>query len=85
MYHHRSSVLNEKRIDSPVVGWRQGRAASADADLELAVVGGRRHQGFEDLKAQTCPPHARARRVVIGHGSPALRWKGAATRRTLRR
>jgi len=42
-----------------------------DARLELAVVGGGGHQGPEDLKAQACPSHARARRVVVvGHESP---------------
>ena len=42
--------------------------------LELAVVGGRGEQRAEDLKAQTCPSHARARRVVVvGHGPPARR------------
>ncbi len=53
-----------------------------EARLELAVVSGCGHQGAEDLKAQTCPSHARARRgVVVGHGSPAPRGKAAASTR----
>ncbi len=43
-----------------------------DARFELAVVGGGRQEGTEDLKTQTCPSHARAgRAVVVGHGSPS--------------
>ncbi len=65
--------LEEKRMASPVVGCRHGRAASAvETRLELTVVGRRRQERTEDLTTQTCPSHARARRVVVvGHGSPA--------------
>ena len=57
-----------------------------DVRLELAVVGGGGHQRPEDLKAQTCPSHARVWRVVVvGHGAPALQPWTAAARRTLRR
>ncbi len=51
-YHHRSMVLNEKRMDSPLVGWRQARAASSSMrPLRLARVGGRSEQRADDLKA----------------------------------
>ena len=53
-----------------------------DARLELAVVGGRGQQRSQDLKAQTCPSHARARRgVVVGHGPPAPPTSRAAAKR----
>jgi hypothetical protein len=49
----------------------RARGERLDARLELAVVGGGGQERTEDLKAQTCPSHPRARRgSVIGHGPP---------------
>lgn len=46
-------------------------AAVADAGTLQLPSSACSHQSPEDLKAQTCPSHARARRVVIvGHESP---------------
>jgi hypothetical protein len=49
-------LADEKRIDSPVVGCREGRAASSSRRLELPSPAGRQ-QGSEDLKTQTWPSH----------------------------
>ena len=60
------------------------RGKRLDACLELAVVGGGRQEGAEDLKAQTRPSHAHAgHAVIVGHGSPARQRCNAAARRTL--
>ena len=64
----------------------RARGESRDARFELAVVRRRRQERTEDLKTQTCPSHARARRVVVvGHGSPAPRRRTAGAPGKLRR
>ena len=56
-----------------------------EADAKLAVVGRSGEQRTDDLKAQTCPSHARRRVVARCHVSPCGREGGvAASAKTLR-